>query len=272
MTLIVGIKCEDGIVMGADAAATMGSLGQRTIMQPVNKLQIIEKNGRKAVLGVSGPVGLGQKFKSVLEGHFDLSPNSLSGAPLHTAARTLQQIFWEPVEQEMTIAATAKNCIGNQLALESAISSSLLAIEVSGDLCLFVCNQQCSFEEITELTFEAIGSGVASAHMFLSFLKRVFFEDQLPSVSEGVFYTVWTLDHAIRTAPGGIAGPIQIVTIQKRDGDLTIQELAQEDIDEHLENYAAAEQRLREYKLELAGAEAVVTPDAAAFPEPPVSK
>ncbi len=38
MTLIIGIKCSDGIVMGADGAATFATLGQPTIRQETKKL------------------------------------------------------------------------------------------------------------------------------------------------------------------------------------------------------------------------------------------
>lgn len=42
MTLIIGIKCRDGIVMGADGAATFEALGQHTIRQETTKLDILE--------------------------------------------------------------------------------------------------------------------------------------------------------------------------------------------------------------------------------------
>ncbi len=64
MTVIVGIKCSNGIVMGSDGAATLGSIGSQTVRQPVSKLQIVRKG---AILGVSGPVGLGQLFYDSLD-------------------------------------------------------------------------------------------------------------------------------------------------------------------------------------------------------------
>ena len=55
MTLIIGVRCSDGVVIGADGAATLGStLGGPTVMQPVTKLQILEGT---IVMGVSGQVG-----------------------------------------------------------------------------------------------------------------------------------------------------------------------------------------------------------------------
>jgi ATP-dependent protease HslVU (ClpYQ) peptidase subunit len=61
MTLIVGIKCRNGIVMGADGAATLGALGQQTIRQETEKLDILEN---RIIVGVSGPVGLGQRIRA----------------------------------------------------------------------------------------------------------------------------------------------------------------------------------------------------------------
>ncbi len=60
MTLIIGLKCSDGIVVGYDGAATLANIARlRTVIQPVPKLAIIRD---KMIVGVSGPVGLGQVF------------------------------------------------------------------------------------------------------------------------------------------------------------------------------------------------------------------
>ena len=61
MTLLIGILCSDGIVIGSDGAATYGKLGSPTIVQPMSKISI--KNGCM-IMGVSGPVGLGQSITS----------------------------------------------------------------------------------------------------------------------------------------------------------------------------------------------------------------
>ena len=60
MTLIVGIKCTEGVVVGSDGAATLGNAtGTRTVIQPANKLHILQ--GR-IIMGVSGQVGLSQLY------------------------------------------------------------------------------------------------------------------------------------------------------------------------------------------------------------------
>ena len=60
MTLIVGIKCTDGVVMGADSAATFATpTGQSTVIQSATKLQI---PAGPIITATSGPMGLGQLF------------------------------------------------------------------------------------------------------------------------------------------------------------------------------------------------------------------
>lgn len=64
MTLIVGIKSKEGIVLAADGAATLGSMGNRTVIQSVKKLSTIQD---KIIVGVSGSVGLSQRINGVVD-------------------------------------------------------------------------------------------------------------------------------------------------------------------------------------------------------------
>src|ERR1700687_3890450 len=64
MTLIVGLKCSDGVVVGADGISTFGNAAGHTIRQVTTKLEVIAD---KVVIGVSGSVGLAQRFKSEVE-------------------------------------------------------------------------------------------------------------------------------------------------------------------------------------------------------------
>jgi len=58
MTLIVAMKCSDGVVVGADSAATLGSFGEQTVKEIATKLYIVKDS---LILGLSGPVGLAQR-------------------------------------------------------------------------------------------------------------------------------------------------------------------------------------------------------------------
>jgi proteasome beta subunit len=243
MTLIIGILCDDGVVVGADGMATFGSLGQRTIQQPVKKLS---KIGDCIAIGTSGPVGLSQRFAATLQ---DLWSNrKLSGKASHEATTILQDAFWQYARREFEAAKVTAPMLG-QSALESAISYTVLAMPLDKKPSLLQFNQQCSPELATkDLPFIAVGSGQLLADSFLAFLRRIFWQSGLPKVSEGVLATVWSLEQAIRTNPGGVGPPIQIMTLEKADGDWKVKELAESDFAEHRQAIADAESVFAKYR------------------------
>jgi 20S proteasome alpha/beta subunit len=243
MTLIVGIRCEDGIVLGADGAATLGALGGKTVQQPCRKLAKISDC---IIIGTSGPVGLGQIFSGTLQ---DLwTNNRLSGKSPHEAMAILREAFWQHAEKEFKAAQVTVPMLG-QVSLESALSFTLLAMPLRKQPCLFQFNQQCSPELASgDLPFISIGSGQQLADPFLAFLRRVFWPTRMPKVTEGVLATVWSLDQAIRTNPGGVGNPIQVMTLEKDGADWKVKELGETDFSEHRQAISTAESALAEFR------------------------
>src|SRR5689334_4651389 len=144
MTLIVGIKCSDGIVVGADGAATFGALGQQTIRQNVHKLTILS---HKVIVGVSGPIGLGQRINGRVGDLY--SNNTLAGKKSVEAMTIIRQAIWPDILGELQAAAAAQQVIG-QHALPSALSSSVVAMPLDKQFALFQFDQQGAPEEATE--------------------------------------------------------------------------------------------------------------------------
>jgi 20S proteasome alpha/beta subunit len=65
MTVLVGVLCSDGVVIGADSSATFSAAGQlRTIEQPAQKVFLI---GADMIYAITGSLGLGQRFEFILE-------------------------------------------------------------------------------------------------------------------------------------------------------------------------------------------------------------
>ena len=243
MTLIVGIKCADGVVVGADGAATLGNptFGQQTVLQPVTKLQTISE---KIIMGVSGPVGLGQLYCDSVE----KSSNTLSRGDLPAIQRKLCQAISKDVKQAVESAEIWKQLQG-PAAIHLASTSSLIALTVSGSPELIQCNQTGQAEAATDdLPYVAIGSGQPLADPFLAFLRKVFWANTPPRLAQGILATVWTLTHAIGVAPGGVAFPIQVMTLTKNaDGKSLVESLADDDLQVHQESVAAAEQYLASF-------------------------
>ena len=83
-------------------------------------------------------------------------------------------------------------------------------------------------------------------------------------MAEGIFAAFWSLNQAIKINPGGVAEPIQIMTLREAKNGWTVTELGQEDLEEHRQAIIQAEERLRTFReimTEGAGAEAVPEPD-----------
>lgn len=131
---------------------------------------------------------------------------------------------------------------------------------------LFQFDQQGAPEEATEdLPFISIGSAQATADPFLAFIRKVFWPASLPTLEMGIFSTLWTLQHAIETNPGGVADPTQIMVLEKDSKDFEAREMEDAELEEHFEAISAAESTLRDFRTLSAGSSA--TPST--FPPAP---
>ena len=243
MTLIVGIKCLDGIVMGADGAATFATVtGSHTVLQPVTKLRILQS---KVLMGVSGQVGLSQLFCDGVKGAWD-NKEFGQNVGLEDVQRKLHQIV---VNETKTGLAGSQPFGGN--ATQLVMTSSLVALPVGGysgysELIRIDCPGVAEAAS-HELPYAAIGSGQPLADPFLAFLRRIFWPYTLPTVAQGIFATMWTLRHAIEVAPGGVADPIQMAVVSKGKGQqFTAKQLSDGEIAEHQQSVEDAEEYLRQ--------------------------
>lgn len=245
MTLIVGIKCSNGVVLGADGAATLGNtVGLRTVIQPVAKLTIVRDS---AIVAVSGPVGIGQLFADRL----DSSYNNLRNLSGEEVGRSLRSAFLQDAEVGLRIAALAATVVGSGPAQQDILCDTLVAVASKGTPRLIQFDYQCAPELATDdLPFVAIGSGRTIADPFLAFLRRVFWQESLPSLADGNFAATWTLQHAIDTAPGGIARPISVANLRVDKGQPVATLLSPSELMEHYEAIDEAEARLRQFRSE----------------------
>lgn len=230
--------------MGADGAATLGALGNNTVRQPVKKLTAIDNS---IIVGVSGPIGLGQVFVGTIEQLW--TARAFSNRRPHEAMTIIRDQLWPHAEKHFKAAANAAPVLGAQIAAQNALSHSVVALPVAREACLFQFDQQCGPEQATaNLPFVAIGSGQPLADPFLAFLRHVFWKDSLPNMSEGIFAAVWSLEHAIRSNPGGVAEPMQLMTLsldQQHRG--SVKEFDREELEEHRQAVKSAETYLADF-------------------------
>lgn len=235
MTLIIGLKCSDGIVLGADGIVTSSS-----IRQAVSKLDII---AGCCVVGVSGPVGLRQRLVACIDELW--AAGTFSKLTTANAMLAMRTKFLEHLGPEMQAVALARGALGDGVAT-NVLSQTLVALPFGGSTLLCTFDPLGSPQEVTNaLPIATIGSGTQMADPFMAFQRRLFWPNQLPSIADGTFAVYWALDHTIRNHPGGVGGDKQIVVLRRekqgwRASDLSDSELEEHGLMlEHAENYIA---------------------------------
>lgn len=258
MTLIIGIRCRDGVVMGADSAATFAtSTGQTTIIQSVTKLQ---NPAGPIIVGTSGPMGLGQLFAEDIGKLWQENKLGM-GVSREDGMRLVRDAVSPDVQKVLQSAAAAAPSIGPNIAAQTVLSTTLVALPVGGNAELFLCDHAGNPEAAIDLPYFAIGSGQIQADPFLAFIRHVFWPTELPRISQARLAVVWALEHCISIHPGGVAAPIQLATLSKGSGNqFTAKILDKAEIDSHHEQIVEVEAYLGSYDW---------TSDKTAQSEPP---
>jgi 20S proteasome alpha/beta subunit len=248
MTVIVGIKCQDGIVIGTDSSATFAvpfGQGQLPIIeQSTKKIEIIDN---KIILAGTGAVGLGQRFQYQIEhGHKEKEFRGLDAIPM---ARKMSQMALDD------FASTGVNpgAYGALVAFQAA--------DHKLHLCEFGLADFQPEMKTDGIWYVSMGSGELIADPFLGFMREVFWSTGKPTLAEGIFAVTWTLRHVFKVNAGGVNGPHQLATIQ-RENDVPLARIVSEDeLSGHLENVEGDYEHLRDYQRLMAGTLGVEVPD-----------
>lgn len=230
MTILVGVLCREGVVLGCDSSATFVAGQLRTIEQPCDKLSIIQ---RKIVVAGSGQIGLGQRFCKILD---DAWNNKFFTGDAVTVAKRL----CEQTMKDFSSTAAARGTYG-----------ALVAFFVGGShhLCEF---QELDFQpelKVDPIWFCSMGSAQPIADPFLALMREIYWPVGQPSLQDGIFAATWALDHAVEVNPGGVNKPIRIGVLQKSEkGDYAASELTVDELSLHRESIDEAKKTLKDLR------------------------
>lgn len=237
MTVLVGIRCRDGVVIGSDSAATFGANGQVTIgQQSVQKVSIIRE---KIVFAGTGAVGIAQLIIESLDRGW--TERAFSGA--RTPEQMMNLIGTRIGSLVAPYLQTANLQRGLTGEANATLCKSLIALPVANKFHLFQFDFNGAPEHATgDLPFVALGSGQAIADPFLAMLKRLLWPHEEPTLAEGRLAAVWTIDHVRRTTPGGVGGDIQLATLTDAAPGVpeSVKLAEQNEVNEHLQAVEAA--------------------------------
>ena len=232
MTLIVGIWCEDGVVIGSDSAMTFGSdPGQPTITHHLErKIDVIDGD---AIVAGTGAIGSGQRFVDTVSSLW--GTNKLRNKSAVDIGRT--------ISQRATGDFVKTNCssanYGALVALPSRRANPELIEFYSGNL-------QPELKS-KENWYVSMGSGQAVADPLLGFLRAAFWGDNPPSREDGIFCAVLVLRLACAMVPMGVAEPIQMAVLEPNSagGSMRARSLSREELEEHREHVDEVMERFR---------------------------
>lgn len=222
MTLIVGIWCPSGVVIGADSAATFsapisGPEDLPTIVQPYpSKIEIVDHS---LVVASTGSVGLGQRF---IENATNLWRTR------NFRKRSTLDIGRAIAKSSVNDFASTKAKQGHYGALVSCPirKSSPALIE-------FESRTLQPHVKDSDIWYAAMGSGQLLADPLLGFVREAIWSNQPPhSCHDAMFGAMLVLSLSCRMAPSGVRGPVKMAVVERANGETKARHLDEDELDE----------------------------------------
>ena len=250
MTLIVGIRCTDCVVVGSDSAITFGQSDRLpTIMQPFRqKIEVIDD---RMIVAGTGKLGLGQRFVDIAS----------------KCWRELDPAQINVLDFGRIVAMNGRNDLAQTGAVPGEYGA-LVAVPVGSraELIEFAVEDLQPELKTDESWYVSMGSGQIVADPLLGFFRKVFWGDDPPQRQDGVFAMTMVLTLACEMAPIGVAKPLQIAILSMDGGaEPTARRLTEEELLEHEGNVNEALDHFRQYRGVLSDVSGATRPP----PQPP---
>jgi hypothetical protein len=244
MTVLVGVRCKDGVVIGSDSAKTSSDgAGRFTTYAPGTKIDIVDD---RIILAHTGQAGMAQRFQDVVSNGWS------SGAFKHLNTLNAMRKMSELARKDFSVTLAPQGQYGSLVAMKTSKDSPALCEFAISDF---------QPELKTDIWYCSMGSGQSVVDPLLALFRKAFWSDGPPKLSEGILATCWALELAIELCPFGVAGPIKVAVL---DSQGKAQFLADQDLDGHRENAQRAIEYFGLYTQQL-----LDTASAPDIPKPP---
>ena len=203
MTLIVGIPCSDGVVIGTDSAATIGPI----VLPGMPKVHSVADCGLVACAGQLGPI---QRFLSVVSGRYG------TDQPLDTDGTLVEEGRERAAKAFRNFQSTGGiegrcRCVVALGLDHGAREWGLISFSFDSD------PGSGTFEVVRGFPFVALGSGSAAAIPLLAFVRKVFWSGSQPSVVDAIFAIAFVMETAIEIAASGVGGKLQVGVLRAEE-------------------------------------------------------
>jgi len=247
MTVIVGVLCNDGVVIGSDSSATFGDSSHQTVEQQTRKIEIV---GDIIVAG-TGSVGLQQRFIGIVDKHKRLFADKAPQVAANEICKLARDDF-------LSTGAAQNAQVGNRTfpwfeygALVAwAHHGTPVLVEFS------VGAFQPEFKKLDNIFYGSLGSGDAIADAFLGFMKRTYYADGPSGLATGRLMVTWAVEHTIDVNTGGIKGPTCVAVLSRQaNGEWKATRVAKTEVEDHVSMVEGIEKRIARIATDLLAGE-----------------
>lgn len=208
MTIVVAVKCPDGVVLATDSQATTQMPGNIPMKLPTKK---IVRLGKYAVYGGTGGQGAGQRIRTALEAHAAKMGNNRDAADIgEVIRRTVNPIQHEVHKEWVQIASSQPEVWGGIFCGWAKDGPWIFEVDVSGP---------SQFQD----PFAATGSGHPLAHTALMSVAHFDVASQSLEAAKAIAYRA--VENTCDAAAYGVGMPVQMAVVTK-DG---VEELSEGD-------------------------------------------
>ena len=243
MTLVIGVRCGDGIVIGADSIATYATpKGEYTVEQKMDsKVHKVDDN---MLYAFAGDIGLGQDVMHSVSKSWERNKSKSK----ENIRKSLSKAVLEPINEYAKRSGDVRTLLPSEPVHDPSIIS-IVAFIAKDQPTLIRYSLEGHPEEYTNrLSFVAIGSGQEDADPFLAFVKRVAWDDRQPrTVKQGIVGVLWALQYVSDSSSSiGVGGPFSIGVLEKEKDEWKASVLEEERLGLYKGAIDSAERSLEE--------------------------
>ena len=221
MTVLVGVKCKDAIIVGSDSAVSATDPNNfLTVEHPGKKISIIDNH---VIVAGTGSIGFGQRFEDVTTKFWRLESAPQRDTPVNFSTELSRLAL---LDFQRTFA------VQQQLLNYGALVAFPLKSKL--ELCEFEYPRFQPELKTESSWYVSMGGAQPIADALLGFACRVFWPDGPPNKEAGIFAAIWVLSLTIEMFPSGVSAPIQMAVLEKSGTKRpTARYLSKEEIDRH---------------------------------------
>ncbi len=232
MTLLIGVQCTNGVVLGADSSATLATNGA-DVNDLAHKITLV---GDHALIAIGGASAMGLQFEH--GARTELESLHVAGelatlAHPELAAKISEQLIPAFLALKIPeLAVKAKELPGGEENLASILARCLIATFTNAGPCLLAVNEFGLTDCADKVPYAVEGNGDVAALPFLGYIRQHVWKNQPPDVGAGILAVLWAFRYAGRANPERLSEPYQLGVVERIGERLQARFLSETDLSE----------------------------------------